>query len=121
MDIPQLTCKTDAEFGEMGQQYLAAGKQVALRRWQEDPCDFSPPTHRDYETVGFVLRGVLELDLDGETATLRAGDSWLVPQGAQHRYRIVEPMIAIEATSPPARFNERDEPPTDMAYHKCRR
>ncbi len=112
MDIPQITSKSDADSGEMGQQYLATGKQVALRRWEEDPCDFSEPTSRDYETVGYVLSGVLELDLDGETVTLRSGDSWLVPQGAQHRYRIIEPMIAIEATSPPARFNDRDEPPT---------
>ncbi|MGB7327605.1 MAG: cupin domain-containing protein [Rubripirellula sp.] len=115
MDIPQITSKSDAKSGAMGQQYLATGKQVALRRWEEAPCDFSDPTCRDYETVGYMLEGVLKLDLDGETVTLRTGDSWLVPQGAQHRYRINERIIAIEATSPPARFNDRDEPPTDKS------
>ncbi len=110
MDIPQVKSKVNAETGEMGQEYLAAGKQVALRRWEEAKCDFGEPTCRKYETVGYVLSGVLELDMDGETALLKAGDSWLVPEKATHRYRIVEPIVAIEATSPPARFNDRDEP-----------
>jgi uncharacterized cupin superfamily protein len=34
---------------------------------------------------------------------LEAGDSWLVPQGAEHTYAILETFTAIEATSPPAR------------------
>ncbi|MCA9136954.1 MAG: cupin domain-containing protein [Planctomycetales bacterium] len=110
MDIPQITSNTRAECGEMGQRYLATGSSVALRRWEEQACDFGDPTVRDYETVGYVLKGNLELDLDGQTATLHAGDSWLVPAGARHRYRIIEPIVAIEATSPPARFNHRDEP-----------
>lgn len=110
MDIPQVTSNADARSGEMGQKYLATGSNVALRRWEEDVCGFSKPTIRNYETVGYVMQGVLELDLDGEAATLNAGDSWLVPAGARHRYRVIEPMIAIEATSPPARFNDRDEP-----------
>jgi len=110
MDIPQVTSKSDAETGEMGQAYLATGKQVAMRRWEETVCDFGEATCREYETVGYVLSGVLELDLAGESVTLRRGDSWLVPAGATHRYRIVEPIVAIEATSPPARFNDRDEP-----------
>jgi mannose-6-phosphate isomerase-like protein (cupin superfamily) len=110
MDIPQVTSKTNAESGEMGQTYLVTGKDVALRRWEEDACDFGPPSCREYETVGYVLRGTMELDLNGETVTLKAGDSWLVPKEASHRYRIIEPTIAIEATSPPGRFNERDEP-----------
>lgn len=110
MDIPQVTTNEDAEIGEMGQLYLVAGKQVALRRWEEGPCGYGEPVIREYETVGYVLEGELELDLDGQTVTVTPGTSWLVPAGAPHRYRILERTIAIEATSPPARFNDRDEP-----------
>jgi len=110
MDIPQVKSETLAQTGEMGQVYLATGKQVALRRWEESACEYGEPSCRDYETVGYVLSGILELDLDGESVTLKSGDSWLVPAGAIHRYRVVEPIVAIEATSPPARFNDRDEP-----------
>ncbi len=33
---------------------------------------------------------------------LEPGDSWLVPAGAEHTYRILETFTAVEATSPPA-------------------
>ena len=110
MDIPQIKTRSDAEQGAMGQIYLATGKQVALRRWEESPGGFSKPTTREYEVVGYLLQGILELELDGGAAKLEAGDSWLVPAGAIHRYRVIEPIVAIEATSPPARFGNRDQP-----------
>jgi len=47
--------------------------------------------------------------LDGQSVQCKAGDSWLVPKGAPHRYRIIDSIVAIEATSPPARLNNRDE------------
>lgn len=108
MDIPQVTSQNEALTGEMGQEYLATGKQVALRRWVEDVCDFGPTHTREYETVGYVFSGVLELELDGQIAKLSSGDSWLVPEQAAHRYRVLEPVVAVEATSPPARFGNRD-------------
>ncbi|EMB18753.1 cupin domain-containing protein [Rhodopirellula europaea] len=110
MDIPQIKTSSDAGQGAMGQIYLATGKQVALRRWEESPGGFSKPTTREYEVVGYLLQGVLELELDGGTAKMDVGDSWLVPAGANHRYRVIEPIVAIEATSPPARFGNRDQP-----------
>ncbi|SMP59233.1 Cupin domain-containing protein [Neorhodopirellula lusitana] len=115
MDIPQVISKQAAETGEMGQEYLATGKQVSMRRWEQAASEFGETHCREYETVGMLISGILELDLDGQTATLGAGDSWLVPEGAPHRYRIVEAVVAIEATSPPARFNNRDEPTSGEA------
>lgn len=52
-----------------------------------------------------VLRAVLIALRD----RLTAGDSWLVPKDAIHRYRIVEHFVAVEATSPPAHVRGRDE------------
>jgi len=110
MDILQIVSKSNAMMGEMGQTYLASGKQVALRCWDESPGEFSEMRARDYETVGYVISGELKIDLDGQIAELEAGDSWLVPEGSQHRYQITKTVVAIEATSPPARFNGKDEP-----------
>jgi len=112
MDIPQVVSAKDAATGGMGQQYLATGKQVALRRWEANTCEYGEMHSRDYETVGYVVSGFVELDLDGESVKCKAGDSWMVPEGAPHRYRILEPLVAIEATSPPAQFGNRDEPAT---------
>ncbi|MBE9012891.1 cupin domain-containing protein [Pseudanabaenaceae cyanobacterium LEGE 13415] len=105
--------KVDAEFspiGEMGQKYLASGKTVSMRLWEnESPSDAKPPTQRDYETVGYVLSGKAELHLEGQMILLEAGDSWVVPKGASHSYKILETFSAIEATSPPAQVHGRDE------------
>lgn len=106
--------KIDSRFsprGPMGQTYLAAGVRTAMRLWREQPGEPKEPVARDYETVGFVLRGRAELISEGQTVLLRTGDSWVVPRGARHTYRIIEPLVAVEATSPPAPVHGRDEPP----------
>jgi quercetin dioxygenase-like cupin family protein len=97
--------------GGMGQVYLVSGKRVSMRMWRdEEPGgDAKESAARDYETVGFVVSGRAELDLEGQTIRLEPGDSWLVPAGARHRYTILETFTAVEATSPPAQVHGRDE------------
>jgi quercetin dioxygenase-like cupin family protein len=97
--------------GHMGQKYLASGKVVSMRLWlQEEPGDTKEPSRRDYETVGYVIAGRAELRLEGQMVLLEAGDSWVVPKGAGHSYRILETFTAVEATSPPAEVHGRDAP-----------
>jgi quercetin dioxygenase-like cupin family protein len=94
--------------GEQGQKYLAAGKNLAMRLWEDEPPGTAkPPSARDYETVGFVLRGKAELHLEGQTVLLEPGDSWVVPRGASHAYKILEAFTAVEATYPPAHVHGR--------------
>lgn len=96
--------------GNLGQKYLASGKGIAKRLWEAlEPHD-GAMTVRDYETVGYVIGGRAELELEGQTVRLEPGDSWVVPKGAQHRYKIQEPFTAVEATAPPAQVNARDVP-----------
>lgn len=99
----------DASTGEMGQGYLVTGKEVGLRRWDEEAGEHSESHSRQYETVGYLISGKMEIEIDGQPATLDPGDSWLVPAGANHRYRVIEAIVAIEATSPPARLGHKDE------------
>jgi quercetin dioxygenase-like cupin family protein len=101
----------DSPRGEMGQTYLVSGKRVSMRLWENEQSGDKPETVRDYETVGYVLDGVALLEIEGQFVRLEPGDSWLVPAGARHTYRIVEPFTAIEATSPPAEVHGRDLPP----------
>ena len=97
--------------GRMGQRYLASGEAVSMRMWEnEQPGEPKPEAAREYETVGYVLAGRAELHLEGEVVELSTGDSWTVPRGATHTYKILEPFTAVEATSPPAEERNRDEP-----------
>lgn len=100
--------------GRMGQKYLASGKRVSMRLWEEEPSEAKRPTTREYETVGFVIAGKAELDLEGQTVILEPGDCWVVPAGAEHEYRILERFTAVEATSPPAQVDGRDLPDSGL-------
>jgi quercetin dioxygenase-like cupin family protein len=95
--------------GRLGQTYLASGKRLAMRLWNEEIGESEPEHTRDYETVGYVLEGRAELHIEGQLVNLEPGDSWVIPRGSSHSYRILEPFIAIEATSPPAQAHGRDE------------
>lgn len=112
MDNTSVT-KVNSQFspqGEMGQRYLASGVKVSMRLWEDElPGKPKPLSRRDYETVGFVIKGRAELHLEGQMVLLEPGDSWVVPKGSAHTYHILEPFTAVEATCPPALAHGRDE------------
>ena len=104
--------KVDSRFsphGEPGERYLASGKHIGMRLWNEKPGADKPETSRDYETVGYVISGTAELDVEGQKVRLEAGNSWVVPKGARHHYRILEEFTAVEATSPPSHVHGREK------------
>ena len=100
-----------APKGRFGQKYLASGIHISS---SEKPLSALPPSSkphcaRDYETVGLVLEGKAELHIEGQLVLLEKGDSWVVPKGSRHTYKIIETFTAVEATSPPAEVHGRDE------------
>jgi len=95
--------------GSSGQIYLASGKNVGMRLLKKEAVGIDkPPAARDYETVGYVLSGKAELHSEGQMVLLEPGDSWVVPKGAVHTYRILEEFTAVEATYPPSHVHGRD-------------
>ncbi len=106
----QKVMSENSPHGEMGQKYLASGINVAMRLWEnEEPNDDKEMQKREYETVGYVIEGKAELHLEGQMVLLEKGDSWVVPKGASHTYKILESFTAVEATTPPAQAHGRDE------------
>ncbi|MDF5729042.1 MAG: cupin domain-containing protein [Rhizonema sp. PD38] len=105
--------KVDSAYspkGQLGQKYLASGKSLSMRLWEdEQPGEPKEPAAREYETVGYVISGRAELHLEGQIVLLETGNSWVVPKGASHTYKILESFTAVEATSPPAQIHGRDE------------
>lgn len=96
--------------GDRGQKYLASGVTIAMRLWEnESPRSDKDDNVNPYETVGYVIDGRAKLHSEGQTILLQPGDSWVLPEGARHRYEILEPFTAVEATHPPARVGDRDE------------
>ena len=98
-----------APTGPGGQKYLASGRALSMRLWESEPSGtVKEPVRREYETVGYVIKGRAELELEGQTVALSPGSSWVVPKGASHTYRIFETFTAVEATAPPAEAQHRD-------------
>ena len=96
--------------GQQGQKYLASGKSLSMRLWEdEQPGEPKEPAAREYETVGYVISGRAELHIEGQVVLLETGNSWVVPKGASHTYKILSSFTAVEATSPPAEIHGRDE------------
>lgn len=101
---------THSPRGKEGEKYLASGIHVAMRLWEnEEPGEQKEPVSRAYETVGYVLQGRAELHSEGQMVLLEPGNSWVVPKGASHAYKILETFSAVEATTPPAQAHGRDE------------
>lgn len=93
----------ETTHGENGEHHLVKGEQSAMRLWhREEPADTQDkqPHANDYETLGYVVSGRVELMVDGETYSLEAGDSYLVPRGKEHTYRVIETLTAVEVISP---------------------
>jgi quercetin dioxygenase-like cupin family protein len=101
---------TNSPTGKHGEKYLASGIHLAMRLWEdEQPGELKPEVSRPYETVGYVLKGKAELHSEGQIVLLEAGNSYVVPKGAKHSYKILETFSTIEATSPPAQVHGRDD------------
>ena len=80
---------------------VARGEHMSLRVWRdEEPTDEKAAERRPYETLGYVVSGKVDLTVDGKTTALGAGDSYIVPKGAEHRYVVRERLTAVEAIAP---------------------
>ena len=100
---PDTVNRDEAPTGPMGQRFLAATDTLGMRLWDnQQPGAAEQSVARDYETVGYVVSGRVEVTVGTTVLDLGPGDSWSVPRGAEHRYRVIEVLTAVEATSPPA-------------------
>lgn len=59
------------------------GQQVKLARLEGDKCPWHAHAHED--ELFYVLEGVLDVQEEGESVTLRAGEFCVVMRGRKHR------------------------------------
>ena len=98
--------RSETQHGKDGEHHLIRGETGAMRLWHnEQPSDTADkePSRNDYETLGYVISGRVELTVAGQTLTLGEGDSYRVPKGAEHVYRVLETLTAVEVTAPAER------------------
>lgn len=84
----------DLFVGAVGEQMMVtlmtfeAGQEVGQHR-------------HPHEQVGYCLEGRFELTVDGEPLLIEPDDSYAIPGGAPHSYKILEHSLAVEVFAPP--------------------
>jgi len=63
--------------------------------------------HSHGEQWGIVVSGELEFTIDGKTVKRSAGDSYLVPNGAEHSAAMLTDCLIIEVFDVPDRWKAR--------------
>jgi mannose-6-phosphate isomerase-like protein (cupin superfamily) len=62
--------------------------------------------HRATEEIYFVLAGRGEMEVDGERREVGPGDAVLIPPGAWHEIRALEPLRFLCCCAPPYRHED---------------
>lgn len=53
------------------------------------------------EQAGYCVQGRFELTIDGVPTVIEPDDSYVIPGGISHSYRVLEDALAVEMFSPP--------------------
>jgi quercetin dioxygenase-like cupin family protein len=89
----------DYLVGATGERMMVT--QMLFERGQE----VAVHTHPN-EQSGYCVSGRFELTIEGVATEIGPDDTYVIPGGAPHSYRIFEDAVAIEVFSPP-----RGKPP----------
>jgi len=54
-----------------------------------------------HEQAGYCVQGRFELTIDGVPTVIEPDDSYVIPGGISHSYRVLEDALAVEMFSPP--------------------
>jgi len=89
------------EFVDGVRIHAIGGEQVLLCRVQYAPGKQVPlHVHEDAEQVMFILDGSIDMTIEGQTETLRAGDVVVVNRGQQHEVYSPNGVTFMEALAP---------------------
>jgi quercetin dioxygenase-like cupin family protein len=80
---------------------LAQTKSVMLCEFTFDAHVEIPIHTHPHEQVGYIVKGRVEMTIDGQTLELKKGDSYSVPSNVPHGAFTLEPTIIVDAFYPP--------------------
>jgi quercetin dioxygenase-like cupin family protein len=65
------------------------GERLSMVRYVYQPGTFFPEHHHPAEQFTLVISGHIEFTVAGETITLQAGESAIIPSGIPHSARVI--------------------------------
>ncbi|MDH7796932.1 MULTISPECIES: cupin domain-containing protein [unclassified Beijerinckia] len=95
--------KEDISYRQVGSYSNGNMLQILKETYQPGADTGSVPLQHDGEEGGVVIRGQLEVTVDGERCVLGPGDAYSFESRRPHRFRCVgsEPCEVISACTPP--------------------
>jgi quercetin dioxygenase-like cupin family protein len=82
------------------QKTLVWGKNTLMAEFRLACGSVLPRHSHPHEQTGYLVSGHLRLYLADEAQEVRPGDSWCVPEGAEHGADALEDSVAVEVFSP---------------------
>lgn len=82
------------------------GERLETHMAIEEPGELPPHKHPTAEESYEVLSGVLEVQVDGEWAEIRAGEKHTVPPGTAHAFKNEGPVELLNVHKPALRYEE---------------
>ncbi|PKL44938.1 MAG: cupin domain-containing protein [Candidatus Riflebacteria bacterium HGW-Riflebacteria-2] len=81
-------------------KYLGSGEAMNVMHWNFDDKAALPSHHHAAVQFGYIIKGAFQIDIGGEKALLKAGDSYFVPSNVEHAFVAVGETEAIDVFSP---------------------
>jgi quercetin dioxygenase-like cupin family protein len=81
-------------------QVLGASENMNVIHWDIEDGATVPRQQHPEEQFGYVIKGGFDVDIGGETAVLKAGDSYFIPANVPHSFRALGMTEAIDVFSP---------------------
>jgi len=84
----------DFFIGAVGERMMVT--LMTFKRDQKEMAHSHP-----HEQAGYCIQGRFILTIDGQSMEIGPDDSYVIPGGATHDYRVLEDSLSVEMFSPP--------------------
>lgn len=87
--------------GEASLKVIGSGKSLQLCELHIKKGYYHPlHDHPEHESIGFVISGLMQMQIGDEVYDLGPGDGWHHPIGVRHSTRALEDSHVVEAHTP---------------------
>lgn len=79
---------------------LAIESKTILCEFKLEKGSNIPPHHHPCEQTGYLISGKLNFRIENKWFLAESGDSWSIPENAEHEVEILENSVVLELFSP---------------------
>lgn len=99
MQIEHWDAKREGPLSEEVLRRRLEARGYVVTRYVYPPGTYFPPHTHNVDKIDAVLSGRFRMTMEGHTVVLEAGDTLVVPRGAEHDAEVVgdKPVVSLDA------------------------